>query len=591
MIVFACDSFFFFAKVAGPLVLQYFCEIFDGLCKLAADPEKGVQDGALLLNKLLQDVVRECDVFDLERFVPLLERRIYHPGPAVRQFLIGWVRLLDSVPNLDMLHYLPNILDGMLHMLGDRHAEIAREVGSTLSGFLGEIKARADTPVVEFGTLTTILVRHCGDEGNGSQDEYTHYVALGWLHQFVVSGCDRLLPFSSQLLSAILPSMSHDVDEIRDTAILANEELLRLISSTKAAVPIDKMLEKIMMQFLNPNVESRLAALNWVRILHQKDASALAPFFADLFPALIKKIGDPSEKVVSFSLEVMAMISQREDYFSRLVTSLVDMFAADQGLQSARGALIIRQLSLFIDPAQIFTAIARILVAHENLTFCASMVQTLSVILLTARELQHLRDRLRSFHSSKSPDPVIAAFFVVLYEAFCHNAVATVSLCLLCELYEHATTLLVIIGGMDMTVEFLCELDKLVQLIESPVFASMRLQLLEPVKYPFLFRSLYALLMILPQSAAFVTLHRRLSCVSSGPLQQHVLQQQQQQLNESSRSVLQDAELTSKFQDVQQRHERRRAEQRLSSERKTLNDQTRQGRKLMDSLKKKQAVL
>jgi len=498
-------------RVAGPLVLQYFCEIFDGLCKLAADPEKGVQDGALLLNKLLQDVVRECDVFDLERFVPLLERRIYHPGPAVRQFLIGWVRVLDSVPNLDMLQYLPNILDGLLQMLGDRHPEIAREVGSTLSGFLGEIKARAATPLVEFGTLTSILVKHCGDDiaqqqqqqtsssppqqqlhqqqqqqqqqqpqqqGSVLHDEYTHYVALGWLHQFVVSGCDRLLPYSAQLLSAILPSMSHDVDEIRDTAVLANEELLRLIGSTKAPVPIERMLEKIMGQFGNPNVESRLAALNWVRILHQKDAAELAPFFADLFPALIKKIGDPSEKVVSFSLEVMAMISQREEYFSRLVSSLVDMFAADQGLQSARGALIIRQLSLFIDPTQIFTAIARVLQSHENLSFCASMVQTLSVILLTARELQPLRDRLRSFRRGESADLVIATFFVTLYEAFCHNAVATVSLCLLCELYEHATTLLVIIGGMDMTVDFLCELDKLVQLIESPVFASMRLQLL-----------------------------------------------------------------------------------------------------------------
>lgn len=460
-----------------------------------------MQDGALLLNKLLQDVVRECDVFDLERFVPLLERRIYHPGPAVRQFLIGWVRVLDSVPNLDMLQYLPNILDGLLQMLGDRHPEIAREVGATLSGFLGEIKARASTPLVEFGTLTSILVKHCGEDSPLQQqtspssssppppqqqgtpqqqqhDEYTHYVALGWLHQFVVSGCDRLLPYSAQLLSAILPSMSHDVDEIRDTAVLANEELLRLIGSTKAPVPIERMLEKIMGQFSNPNVESRLAALNWVRILHQKDAAELAPFFADLFPALIKKIGDPSEKVVSFSLEVMAMISRREEYFSRLVSSLVDMFAADQGLQSARGALIIRQLSLFIDPTQIFTAIARVLQSHENLSFCASMVQTLSVILLTARELQPLRDRLRTFRRAESADPVIAAFFVTLYEAFCHNAVATVSLCLLCELYEHATTLLVIIGGMDMTVDFLCELDKLVQLIESPVFASMRLQLL-----------------------------------------------------------------------------------------------------------------
>ncbi len=372
-------------------MLQYFCETFDGLCKLAADPEKGVQDGSLLLNKLLQDVVRESDVFDLERFVPLLERRIYHPSPAVRQFLIGWVRLIDNVPNLDLLRFLPNILDGLLHMLGDRHPEIGRDVATTLSGFLGEIKARAEA--LEFGTLTTILVKHCGEGSDVAEDEYTHYVALGWLHQFVLSGRDKLLPFSAQLLAAVLPSMSHEVDEIRDTAILANEQLLALVAAASCEIPIAGMLRKIMQQFSNPNVESRLAALNWIRILHKKDAAALSPFFSDLFPALISKIGDPSERVVSFALEVMAMISQREEFFTQLMSSLVAMFAADEGLQSARGALIIRQLSLFIDPAKLFMAMSHIIIAHHNLAFAANMVQTLSVILLTARELKVRRCR------------------------------------------------------------------------------------------------------------------------------------------------------------------------------------------------------
>ena len=206
--------------------------------------------------------------------------------------------------------------------------------------------------------LTSILVKHCGDESaTTTTDEYTHYVALGWLHQFIVSGQDLLLPHCALLLQAILPSMSDEVDEIRDTAILANEQLLHLIGSTDETPPLKEMLEKIMSQFLNPNVESRIAAMNWVRILHKKDAAALEPYFGELFPALIQKIGDQSEKVVAFSLEVMAIISQREEYFSRLMNSLVEMFAADQGLQSARGALIIRQLSLFIDPAKIFTAV------------------------------------------------------------------------------------------------------------------------------------------------------------------------------------------------------------------------------------------
>jgi len=47
------------------------------------------------------------------------------------------------------------------------------------------------------------------------------------------------------------------------------------------------------------------------------------------------------------------------------------------------------------------------------------------------------------------------------------------------------------------------------------VFTYLRLQLLEPEKYPFLFKCLYGLLMLLPQSSAFVSLRNRLNSVSS----------------------------------------------------------------------------
>jgi vacuole morphology and inheritance protein 14 len=57
------------------------------------------------------------------------------------------------------------------------------------------------------------------------------------------------------------------------------------------------------------------------------------------------------------------------------------------------------------------------------------------------------------------------------------------------------------------------QLDRLVQLIEAPVFAQMRLQLLEPERHPALVKALYGLLMLLPQSGAYQTLHQRLSAV------------------------------------------------------------------------------
>lgn len=46
-------------------------------------------------------------------------------------------------------------------------------------------------------------------------------------------------------------------------------------------------------------------------------------------------------------------------------------------------------------------------------------------------------------------------------------------------------------------------------------FADLRLQLLEPEKYPHLYKCLYGLLMLLPQSAAFAALKNRLNSVSA----------------------------------------------------------------------------
>ena len=103
--------------------------------------------------------------------------------------------------------------------------------------------------------------------------------------------------------------------------------------------------------------------------------------------------------------------------------------------------------------------------------------------------------------------------FTTLYSSWCHNPVATVSLCLLSQNYDHASNLVQKFGDIEITAGLLKEIDSLVQLIESPIFAFLRLQLLAPQEHASLVRTLYGLLMLLPQSSAFSSLKQRLSCV------------------------------------------------------------------------------
>ena len=88
------------------------------------------------------------------------------------------------------------------------------------------------------------------------------------------------------------------------------------------------------------------------------------------------------------------------------------------------------------------------------------------------------------------------------------------ALCLLTQNYDHASNLVQKFASIEVTAGLLKEIDELVQLIESPIFSFLRLQLLVPQEQASLVRTLYGLLMLLPQSTAFNLLKQRLSCVS-----------------------------------------------------------------------------
>jgi vacuole morphology and inheritance protein 14 len=152
-------------------------------------------------------------------------------------------------------------------------------------------------------------------------------------------------------------------------------------------------------------------------------------------------------------------------YFRRFIRDLLGLFKRDRQILDDRGHFMIRQLCLLLSAEEIYTVMAEILVDETDSMFASSMVESLNAILLTASELFELRVSLRKFDHSQTE-----GLFTKLYRCWAHNSIATVALCLLAQQYRHASDLLEIIADLDVTVEHLAEIDKLVQLIESPIF-------------------------------------------------------------------------------------------------------------------------
>ena len=123
---YACESLFNVAKVARSKILRYFNEIFEGICRLVADFDTEVKTGAGVLNRKMKDIVTECEAFDVDAFVPLLRVHIASTNPHVKQLIVGWITTLDSVPEIDMLDYLPELMEGLFSMLSDGNKEVKK---------------------------------------------------------------------------------------------------------------------------------------------------------------------------------------------------------------------------------------------------------------------------------------------------------------------------------------------------------------------------------------------------------------------------------------------------------------------------------
>lgn len=78
--------------------------------------------------------------FSLERFIPLLTERVYAISPYTRMHLVSWLIVLNTVPDLELVSYLSEFLDGLLKYLADTNGDVRGATENLLAEFRREIR-------------------------------------------------------------------------------------------------------------------------------------------------------------------------------------------------------------------------------------------------------------------------------------------------------------------------------------------------------------------------------------------------------------------------------------------------------------------
>ncbi|XP_065323347.1 protein VAC14 homolog isoform X2 [Gordionus sp. m RMFG-2023] len=303
------------------------------------------------------------------------------------------------------------------------------------------------------------------------------------------------------------------------------KKIKKLVKSN--SLDIRNLIMILMSHIQHSSEQTRLSVLNWVSHLFTNMPEKMYPHIGEIFPVLLNTLLDSSEEVVLLDIKVLSQISSLS-HFDNFITSLVELFKTKffqnnscsniinptvNSFFDNRSSFIIRKLCLYLDPYDIYTNFAKNLsqqsesinkitngdinLANGNINnkqdsyneekikkfkFTSKMVDLLNSILLTTPELYTLRNELKRLSNQKS-----YKLFENLYKLWCYNPIATLALCLLTQNFEHSFHLLQSFGDINITVEFLVEIDKLIQLLESPVFMFLRLKLLEPQDQRFSF--------------------------------------------------------------------------------------------------------
>jgi len=408
----------------------------------------------------------------------------------VRHHLLSWIEAVDSIPHIQLIAHLCDFFHRLLELLSDPNDAIVKMSQGLLVRFLEEL--RSSNPeaisIKELGNIIDVLLSYAT-----SPHPLIRETVVMWMLHLMSIGDKKLLPFTHSYIRAILPNVSSKEEAIRAAALKVDDGLTSMVR--KYLVEVDEtspwfhhggdtrnfsaaelkeypccpniflVLEEQMEVLKRADVPTRLAALNWIKMINNAKPSLVDLHFDMVFTGIVETLSDPSLDVVSCAISVVSAIcvsgKSKKGKFDKFIRSLISVLEDNEQALLSRAGYIFKLLSVEVGGELTYSTTARLLADFSNKQFVTLLVTTMHTLLLTAHELQPLREQLKK-------DGPRGTVFVTLYTCWCYNVVAAIALCFLARGYSLAYRLVTFCGDMELSVHTLFQLDRLIQLIESP---------------------------------------------------------------------------------------------------------------------------
>ncbi|KAJ5080521.1 protein vac14 [Anaeramoeba ignava] len=411
----ACEVFYNIAKVSKDQIFSLIKEILVGFSVLFSDQNDIIKKSVRFLDNLLKDFVTESisnSKFRVQILISILKELIYvKNGMSNYLLLVGLIQSIQF-PEVDILTYISQLLDGLYHFLSSQRKEVQQSSEKLLAEVLKELSLQKieKTQDIDYKTLVKISTLY-----SESMDIKTTETALEWMRVLISMAYKGIFPFPCEHLPSLMKSMifslSNENEKISTSAKHVNSALIKLVKSEyfdvrniydsvfQIIVKVSEMSVINLLQF-EPTFYT---SLEWVSIIHKKSPKKFESFSDNFFPHLLLYLSNPSDNILSLAISILCELSGlSHEKFEIFILNLVEFFQQKQDLLTTKGVMILEKVAHLVDDEQLFRQLSLVLQKEKQLKFRQIMVQSLNFILLTSPEVENLRNLLIGIHSDQS---------------------------------------------------------------------------------------------------------------------------------------------------------------------------------------------
>lgn len=566
MIITSANTLIKLLKNNHKLFLKYFTKIFEGLIQLKLNPDQEVRNAGNALDELLKDAIGNsyqgiipdsanivCD-FSIDFLIQKLSRDNCHP--AVQILIVSWITFIEAIPHLKIINYLTRIIPDLLNMLSDKIKDVYQCAEQCLRKISIGIEAHYEDICQKHFDVLNIIVEQIIDYCKNN-NEKVRTCAFEWLLMFL----SKYKVIIQDYITEAKENNEIDSNEEENKVIQSNLILNRSFNKLIAKVPCElfsKILEVFIINVYTPNkqIESLLTKANntfltialsipmnilgdnvkqlefvlknnlenskdqgialiltWCHKLFDRFHCKMFNNAEDFIEKFTTILSEKNEATFNDILSLLCSIAQYKDSYSHtIVENITNKLMQCRSIINTNGITILKSLSNAIHVTIVYKLFADILLKNRDIPFVIGMINILDIFLLIENESQPVRETLKKFsHKTRTKDDSL--FFEKIFRLWSYNPISTLIMCIISQYFELSYCLTLKLAEMKLCQKDYVQLSQMIQLIESSLFNNIRIKLLEPFKHLFLVKTLYAILMLLPQGQAYNALCNRLKSI------------------------------------------------------------------------------